>query len=119
MGFGNNGKSLLFFLSKMSRSDFMDVARHVAKDKDVVIVADCNDVMHKVKGRAGDPVEEVAKELLEWARLGAIVKPIYDGDTRHDSKQQHYKNKSNREKNRVQSPDKCSWRSAKNYQQQN
>ena len=28
MGFGNNGKSLLFFLSKMSRSDFMDVARH-------------------------------------------------------------------------------------------
>ena len=80
----------------------MDVARHVANEKDVVIVADCNNVMYKVKGRAGDPVEDVLKELLEWARLGAIVKPICDGDTRHDSKQQHHKNKSNREKNRVE-----------------
>ena len=44
----------------------MDVAHDQANGRDIVIYADCNNIAHKVKGRAGDLVEEVAKVLFEW-----------------------------------------------------
>lgn len=102
MGFGSNGPKVLYYLSKMSRSDFIDAARALADNNDVIIYADCNNVIHNVKSRAGDPVEEVAKELLEWAWLGAVIKPIYDGAGRPESKIQSHKSKAIREKKKAE-----------------
>ena len=107
MGFGAYGKKVTYRLSGLTRVDVMLIAKERCKQAEnnnsrrSVIDVDCNNIAHLVKNRSSSVEEEVAKHLHQWARYGAVIVPICDGDSRPVSKIQSHKNRSNREKNRI------------------
>ena len=64
------------------------------------IDVDANNFIHIQSRASVDPVAHAAAALKEWSKLGLVITPVCDGDTRPQSKQQSNLNRARREKSR-------------------
>ena len=107
MGFGSNGKQVLFNI-EISHADLVDIGNdRLRKDHAdaptstrPTVVVDTNNIANIVGRKSGDVVVNVADHLVDMSHRGMIVQPICDGVSRPISKQSSNKSRATRVKNR-------------------
>ena len=104
MGLGRNGKLVLYQCTGLTRVDVADIARGRQVQRGSSgrpkIDVDANNFTHIQSRASVDPVAHAAAALREWSKLGLVITPVCDGDTRPQSKQQSNLNRARREKSR-------------------
>ena len=86
---GNYGKSVLYRLENLSRSDLYEHGLRKIQSfppqqhqrRRPAIAVDCNNIIYAVGRKKFDPVAATANFVDEWAQHGFEVHPIVDGKT--------------------------------------
>ena len=86
---GNYGKSVLYRLEKLGKSDLYDHGLRAVQSspsdkghrKRPAIAVDCNNLIYVVGRKKHDPVAATANFIDEWAQHGFVIHPIVDGKT--------------------------------------
>ena len=94
MGFGSNGKKVLFNI-EICHADLVDIGNdRLRKDHAdaptstrPTVIVDANNIANIVGRKSGDVAVNVANHLVDMAHRGMIVIPICDGASRPISKQ--------------------------------
>lgn len=107
MGFGSNGKKVLFNI-EICHADLVDIGNdRLRKDHAdaptstrPTVIVDANNIANIVGRKSGDVAVNVANHLVDMAHRGMIVIPICDGASRPISKQSSNKSRATRVKNK-------------------